>query len=142
MKNIYSIFLCIVIAFVVFLLIISSSFRGPDLYGPVNNSNNLEREPPKALYKTIYIISANCSGSPNIIKFRIKHTGTIDIEPGELYAYLDGKNITTTPDILKYSLKVGNISTEFSYNDTENNEKATLTVGSPAGEISQDLICS
>jgi hypothetical protein len=93
------------------------------------------------MQQTIDIFSANCSGFPNIIKFRIRNTG-IDIESGKLYAALDGKAINTTPDIRTYFLEAGNISTEFSYNDTRNNAKTILTIGFPAGEISQDLICS
>lgn len=141
MKNIFLICFCIfiILAVVLYFYVFSAGCCGHTLSAEASRS---VEETVKRMQKTVDVVSTNCSGSPNIIKFRLNHTGTLDIESGELYAMLDEKIIKTTPDIQIYSLKAGDLSTEFSYNTFEDNAEVILTVGSPAEEMNERLICS
>jgi len=96
----------------------------------------------KAMQKTIDIESASCSGSPDVINFKVKHTGTFDIKSGDLFAYLDNYLIKTIPDIQIYFLKAGEISVEFTYNTSEDKTDRFLIIESPALEVSKNLTCS
>jgi hypothetical protein len=94
------------------------------------------------MQKSVKILSANCSGSPDTIKFIINHTGTLDIESGDLLALLDGDIIQTIPDIKTYSIEAGNISIEFSYNAPGDEATRRLTVSAPAATVDKILTCS
>lgn len=90
--------------------------------------------------------SPTCTGTPDVIKFTLKHTGTVDIGSGEMDAFLGegvGKiSSSTNPVINTYALNKGTTSDEFSYTASDDKTTRTLTVSAPAASITATLTCS
>ncbi len=101
-----------------------------------------QTEITERLSKSVTISSAICVSTPDFIKFRLKHTGIIDIDAGELYVTLDGDEIRTAPDIKEYSLVAGSPSVEFTYTASDDKTNRVLVIYAPAGEAWQSLTCS
>ena len=103
------------------------------------------------LQKSVSFVSASCTkpeyctlavdGCPDLITFTLKHMGTSDIKAGEMFAFLDGARITTTPDIEAYALPAGQTSVQFSYTAKDHKTNRTLTVSAPAADVSYILTC-
>ena len=94
------------------------------------------------LQKSVNITSAICVSTPDFIKFRLIHTGTVNIDAGELFVTLDGDMIQTAPDINEYVLVAGSSSVEFTYTAPDDKTNRLLVVFAPAGEVWQTLTCS
>jgi archaellum component FlaF (FlaF/FlaG flagellin family) len=100
------------------------------------------------MLKGVTFASASCDAGNNIIRFTIRHTGSVDIESGELAAFIDGSKadfensagslITAVP------LDSGQVSDEFNYTSTtdyQDGDKVKITVSAPAGEVERTVTC-
>jgi len=95
------------------------------------------------LDKRISFVAASCSGSPDVVKFTIRHDGaTYNIVAGELAAFIGGTRITTTPNIEQATLTPGQVSGEFNWTATGDATSRTITVSAPAGSMDQIVTCS
>ncbi len=97
--------------------------------------------------KQVIIINSKCTNVSNVnaINFTLKNIGTVDIEPGDLQAFLDGEDITTktTPSLSAVGIKTGetkNINYQTAPGDTK--VRRTLRIAGPLGAVEEGLTCS
>jgi len=93
------------------------------------------------MLKSVTFASASCSGG--VIRFTIRHTGTVDIKANELASFdnVVGK-ITTTPLIEDEELDSGTISNQFVYDGSYSaDQEVKITVSAPAGEVEKTVTC-
>jgi len=97
--------------------------------------------------KQFIIINSKCANVSNVntINFTVRNIGTVDIEPGDLQAFLDGEEITkkTTPPLSAVGIKVQDSKT-INYQTAPGDTKLrrTLRVAGPLGAIEEGLTCS
>jgi FlaG/FlaF family flagellin (archaellin) len=92
------------------------------------------------MLKSVTFASASCVG--DTIRFTLRHTGTVDIESGDLAAFIDGLKVTSTPNIETEELESGKLSSEFNYTGTySSDQEVKIRVSAPAGEVERTVTC-
>ena len=95
------------------------------------------------MLKTVEFIIANCDANSDEVKFTLRHTGSADINSGELAAFVNEEIVATNPLINETSLNAGSISPEFVYTGTFNSgDSVKITISAPANPANMEVTCS
>ncbi|MBU3905008.1 MAG: hypothetical protein KJ906_02585, partial [Nanoarchaeota archaeon] len=124
-----------------------------DLFGTVSDSTDDQIGGQlDMMEKNAKIVTATCNGnemnSINTLIFTVKSTGSLDIDSGEISAYVNNKAIANEfqtivgENILETELAAGEI-VEFVYERASigPEETITLMINSPAGEDEEIIVC-
>jgi FlaG/FlaF family flagellin (archaellin) len=147
MKGISTIVATILIVIIVVALVSLTYTFATGLLGTTTaGATQATQAVTERLQKTVAFAAVNCAGNPNEVKFTLQHTGTVNINVGELAAFLNGSKIdftnTTGSKITDTSLKAGTISDEFNYTATDTKNSRIITVSTPAGSIDKAVTCT
>lgn len=145
MKGISTILALILIVIIVVALVGLTYTFAIGIWGTATGGAEEQvEETTERMGKSITVVGSSCTNTTatnNVIKFTIKHTGTVDIESEDLTALLDGTQITTTPDIAAQTLSSGAVSVEFTYTATSQQASRELTISAPAADVDEALTC-
>jgi len=149
MKGISAILAVILIVLIVVAMIsLTYTFAANLITTTTTGATEQTTATAERMLKTITFVSANCDADNDVIRFTLRHTGTVDIKSGELAAFLDGSKTDFTNStgtlITAIPLKVEQISDEFNYTSTvgyDADQEVKITASAPAGEVEKTIIC-
>lgn len=95
----------------------------------------------KKLQQSVDFVSASCSLSDGMVKFSIRHTGSVNITAGGLSALLNDNVVTTAPSITAESLNVGEVKSFNITGSFNSGDSVKITVSAPAAPIDYLVTC-
>lgn len=144
MKGISTILAVILIVIIVVAMISLTYTFAVNLFtGATTEATETTTETAERMLKSVAFVFASCNATSDVIKFTLRHTGTVDIKSGELVAFIDDSRIITNPDIENEGIESGKISSEFNYTAGSYNDdqEVKITVSAPAGTVDKKVTC-
>jgi hypothetical protein len=144
MKGISTILAVILIVIIVVAMIsLTYTFAANLLTTTTTGATEQTTATAERMLKSVTFASASCSVSDGLVRFTIRHTGTVNIKSGELAAFINGLKVITEPnDIETQPLGSGEISDEFRYSGNYiDDQEVKIRVSAPAGEVEKTVTC-